>query len=96
MEDLIPERYAELYIEYNKIKKELEEIEADFKAKLIEQFESNEGTTFVEKDGLRFTYVKPSVRVSVDGKKLEEEEPEIYQKYLKETKVRSSIRTSII
>ena len=97
MEDLIPNGYAEVYKRYCEAKKELDALDEEFKAKLLEAFESNEcNTTVVEKDGLKFTYVKGSTRKTIDSKKLQEEEPNIYDKYLKETQVKGSIRTSII
>lgn len=92
---LIPDGYVEKYKQYDQLKHEIEEMETQFKDKMIEYFESNAGTSKIEIDNLKFSFVKSSVRSTIDSKKLQEEEPEIYEKYLKETKVKSSIKKII-
>lgn len=94
---LVPEGFARKYKQMLKLQDELKKTEDDFKKKLLEVFESipELETNSVTIDGLKFTYVKSSVRKTVDSKKLQEEMPEIYNKFLKESNVKSSIRTSV-
>ena len=55
-----------------------------------------EGIKTVDRNKLKITYVAPSTRVSVDSKKLQEKEPEIYKKYVKTTTVAGSIKITLI
>ena len=55
-----------------------------------------EGVKTVDRGKLKITYVAPSSRTSVDSKKLEKEEPEIYKKYVKTTTVEGSIKITLI
>ena len=54
------------------------------------------GVKTVDRNKLKMTYVAPSTRVSVDSKKLQEKEPEIYKKYVKTTTVAGSIKITLI
>lgn len=94
---IIPEQFAKDYKKMKKLQAELEKTENTIKAKLLEMFESipELETNHVSMDGLRFTYIAPTKRKSVDSKKLQEEYPEIYKKVIKESNVKSQIRTSI-
>lgn len=94
---IIPEDFAKDYKKLEKLKSQLEKTEADIKQKLITMFEEHpemEGKT-VSMDGLRFTYTKAYERHSVDGKKLQEEYPDIYKKMLKVSNVKSTVKTSV-
>ena len=55
-----------------------------------------EGVKTVDRGNLKITYVAPSSRISVDSKKLEKEEPEIYKKYIKTTTVAGSIKITLM
>ena len=55
-----------------------------------------EGVKTVDRGNLKITYVAPSCRTSVDSKKLQEEEPEIYKKYVKTTTFAGSIKITLI
>lgn len=94
---LVPKDFAKRYKQMLKLQDELKKTEEAFKVKLIEMFESipDLETNSVTIDGLKFTYVKGSVRKTIDSKKLQEEMPEIYSKFTKESTVKSSIRTSV-
>lgn len=94
---LMPKSFAKKFKQLKKAQDELAAIENDIKEKLKEVFESTPGleTNSVTVDGIKFTYVGPSKRKTVDTKKLQEEHPEIYNKFLKESNVKSSIRTTI-
>ena len=96
-QSLMPKDFARRYKQMLKTKDELEKIEEDFKKKLIEMFESipDLETNSVTIDGLKFTYVKSSTRKTIDSKKLQEDMPEIYEKFQKTSQVKSTIRTSV-
>ena len=55
-----------------------------------------EGVKTVDRGNLKITYVAPSCRTSVDSKKLEKEEPDIFKKYVKTTTVAGSIKITLI
>lgn len=55
-----------------------------------------EGIKTVDRNKLKITYVAPSTRTSVDSKKLQKEEPEIYKKYVKTTTVAGSIKITLM
>lgn len=55
-----------------------------------------EGVKTVDRGNLKITYVAPSCRTSVDSKKLEKEEPEIFKKYIKTTTVAGSIKITLM
>ena len=55
-----------------------------------------EGIKTVDRGKLKITYVAPSCRTSVDSKKLEKEDPEIYKKYAKTTTVAGSIKITLM
>ena len=94
---IIPEDFAKDYKKLKKLQDQLTKTENDIKEKLIKMFEEHpemEGKT-VTMDGLRFTYTKAYVRTSVDSKKLQEEWPDIYKKVIKQSNVKSTIKTSV-
>ena len=55
-----------------------------------------EGVKTVDRGNLKITYVAPSCRTSVDSKKLEKEEPDIFKKYVKTTTVAGSIKITLM
>lgn len=55
-----------------------------------------EGVKTVDRNKLKITYVAPSTRTSVDSKKLQKEEPEIYKKYVKTTTIAGSIKITLM
>lgn len=61
---------------------------------IMQAMKQNAVSTF-ENDALRITYVAPFVRSSVDSAKLKAERPEIYEKYLKKTTVKESLKITI-
>ena len=95
---IIPEKFAKEYKKMKKLQEQITRTENIIKSKLIEMFESTSITTdkkYVAVDGLRFTYVGPSKRDTIDSKKLKEEYPEIYKKVIKHSNVKSQIRTTV-
>jgi hypothetical protein len=78
-------------------KAEIEAIEKrqeDLKAFLLEQMEKA-GVKKWETGNIAVTYVAPSTRVTIDSKRLKEEEPEIYNSYAKVTETKRSLRIKI-
>lgn len=55
-----------------------------------------EGVKTVDRNKLKITYVAPSTRTSIDSKKLQKEEPEIYKKYVNTTTVAGSIKITLM
>lgn len=94
---ILPENFVRDYKKLQKQKQMIEEQEQKIKEQLIEMFEKtpNLEKNYVSVDGLRFTYVKSTNKKSVDTKKLEEEYPNIYKRCLRESPVKSQIRTKI-
>lgn len=70
---------------------EYKQLEEQFRTSLLEQLELSGATQYT---GCMFTatYVKPTTRVSLDSKRLQEEQPEIYANYIKETQVKGTIK----
>lgn len=95
--DLMPNDFVKKFKALKKAQIELAEIEADVKERMKEMFESipELDSNSVIVDGLKFTYVRPSVRNTFDSKKFQEENPEEYKKYLKQSNVKSSIRVDV-
>ena len=81
--------------------KQFDELEKRVKAKKSEMREgvlnflkeNNLLSDGYEQDGIRFTYVKPSVKKIVDTQLLKDEG--LYEHFLKESKVDESVRISI-
>lgn len=49
----------------------------------------------LEMDGIKVTYIEPSIRESIDKDKLKENYPDIYERYLKVSPVSSTLRISL-
>lgn len=78
-------------------KAEIEAIEKrqeDLKAFLLEQMEKA-GVKKWETGNIAVTYVAPSTRVTIDSKRLKDEQPEIYNSYAKITETKQSLRVKI-
>lgn len=86
----------EFYKKYKKMKKAEEEFNKlyePFKKNLIQlHSEHNDLPHTVVIGGAKLTYVSPSIRTSIDSKKLKEEEPEIAKKFTKSTPISASVR----
>ena len=94
---IIPEKFAKEYKKMKKLQEQIDRTESMIKNKLIEMFEKqpNLDKKYVAVDGLKFTYVGPTVKNTIDSKKLKEEYPEIYKKVAKKSNVKSQIRTTV-
>lgn len=88
-----PEEFSEKYRALKQATEEFDKVFVPFKENLIKLHEQNENlpkTVIV--DGVKVTYVSPSIRNTIDSKKLKEEEPELAKKYTKSTNVKATVR----
>lgn len=74
--------------------KELEAKNADIRVAILEAMEAN-GVEKFDGDLIAITYVKPTTRTTFDSKKFAAERPKTYEKYLKTSNVKSSIRIKL-
>lgn len=95
MNEAILKEFAAKYRTYLELKAEIEAYEKDLKQDIVKNLaESNDKELVME--GVKFAYVKPSTRRTFDSKRLQEEEPEVYDKYIKETQIKDTYRTTIV
>lgn len=90
------EEFGEAFDKYKKAEDEFMKIYAPFKDKLIKLHEEYPDLvkTLIIGDA-RMTYVSPSVRDTIDTKRLKEEEPEIAKLYTKTSDVKASVRLGV-
>lgn len=87
------EEFVKAFRDMKEAERKFEGVFNEFKKGLLaihEQTPDFPKTIFMH--GVKLTYVSPSIRNSIDSKKLKEEEPELAKKYNKSTKVSASIR----
>ena len=84
------EKIAKLENQIKEMKLKEEEIKKD----ILTQMEEN-GILKIENEWLTITYIGASDRETLDTKTFKEELPEIYDKYVKMTPVKSSIRIKV-
>lgn len=88
-----PEEFYKKYKKYKKAEEEFKQLYEPFKEKLIQLHELDADLpSAVILEGIKLIYVSPSVRTSIDSKKLKEEEPEIAKRFTKTTNVAATIR----
>lgn len=86
---------AELIIkQYDMLLEKAKAKSEELKKTLIEKMKEN-GITKFENDNIAITYIAPYEKQGIDSKKLKEEEPKIYEKYLKSSKVKESIKITL-
>lgn len=85
------ERFELEMLEFKKKVKLLEDQQKAFRDELYKKMEE-EDIKKIDTGDIIITRVLPTVRKSVDSTRLKTEEPSIYEKYLKESKVKGSIR----
>ena len=85
--DTIEERMKELA----PLVEEYKQLEDKLRTALLEQLELSGATQYTGRV-FTATYVQPTVRVTLDSKRLKEELPDIFESYSKETKVAGSIK----
>ena len=88
-----PEDFYQKYRDYKDAEAKFKEVYEPFKENLIKLHEKDPSLPkSVVVGGTKLTYISPSVRTSIDSKKLKEEEPEIAKKFTKTSKVSATIR----
>ena len=75
-------------------KKKLDEQEKIMKQKLLEAMEEH-GVKSFENEYVKFVYVAPTTRTTIDSTKLKKELPEIAEQYSKTSNVSASVRISV-
>ena len=92
--DCEPEDFANKYKAFKEAKAEFDKVYEPFKKNLIELHKTNPDlpSNLVIGSTVKLTYVSPSVRNTIDSKKLKEEEPELAKKFIKTSNVSATIR----
>ncbi|WP_314578589.1 lambda-exonuclease family protein [Enterococcus gilvus] len=85
------ERFELQMIEFQEKAALLKEQQKGFREQLYQKMEEND-IKKIDTGDLVITRVLPTTKKTVDSKTLKVEEPDIYKKYLKESKVKGSIR----
>ena len=80
--------------EFEKAIKEIKEKEDELKQSILNEMESKR-IIKLETDDLVISYVAPTERETLDTKKLREEQPDLYDEYVKFSTVKSSIRLKV-
>ena len=80
--------------EFERNIKKLKEQEDLLKQSILEEMEAK-GIVKIENDDLLISYVAPTDRETFDSKKLREDNPDLYDEYIKITKVKASIRIKV-
>lgn len=79
---------------FEKAIKELKEKEDELKQTILNEMESK-NIIKLETDDLMINYIAPSERETLDSKRLREEQPDLYDEYVKLSPVKSSIRLKV-
>lgn len=85
---------VQMIVDLEKKAKEIKEAQDLLKAKLLAAMEEN-GVKKIESDELTITYVAPTDRETFDSKKLREDNPDLYDEYIKISKVKASVRVKV-
>lgn len=80
--------------EFERNIKKLKEQEDLLKQSILEEMEAK-GIVKIENDDLLISYVAPTDRETFDSKKLREDNPDLYDEYIKISKVKASIRIKV-
>lgn len=75
-------------------KKEIEEQEKEMRVQLVAAMEKY-GVKSFENDDVKFTYVAPTTRTSIDSAKLKKDLPDVAEKYSKTSKVSASVKITV-
>lgn len=75
-------------------KKDLEKQRDALKEGLLKEMESR-GLKSIEKNGCRITYIAATRKKTIDTTRLKQEQPNIYEQYLKEADVKASIKITL-
>lgn len=93
-EIIINQGFIDDYKNFKKLQLEMELKEKEVKLLLKNAMEIT-GKKRILKDGFSVTYKAPTIRKSIDTKRFKEELPSIYDEYLKESEVASSVTIKV-
>ena len=91
---VITEETARTLAEIQKLSKQLKEREEIIKTAIKDEMEKR-GIIKLENDNIIITYIANTDREQFNGKRLREEKPDIYDKYVEIKPVKSSIRVKV-
>lgn len=80
--------------EFEKAIKEIKEKEEELKQNILTEME-NKNILKLETDDLMITYIAPAERETFDNKRFREDNPDLYDEYVKFSPVKSSIRVKV-
>lgn len=80
--------------EFERKIKKLKEQEDLLKKSIMDEMEAK-GIVKIENDDLLINYIAPCDRETFDSKKLREDNPDLYDEYVKISKVKASIRVKV-
>lgn len=91
---VISSEFKENYKKFINLKSQIEEAQGIIKKELINYYESlpEEDRKQLDFDTFKVSYVKASTRKTFDSKRLQDEDIDTYNKYLKESQVSATIR----
>jgi hypothetical protein len=85
----------QMIAEYNEkitaFKEKIDQLTKDVQQSVIKEMERTNTKSF-ENEIVKITYIAPTMRESIDSKKLKEEMPDVAAKYTKCTQVKASLR----
>lgn len=88
-----PEEFGKRYREFKEAKAKFDEVYEAFKENIIKLHATEKDLPkSLVVDSVKLTYVAPSVRTTIDSKKLKEEEPELAKKFSKTSDVSATVR----
>lgn len=93
-EALITKEAADKIANYEKAYRTVKEQYDNFKAELLQEMEAK-GVIGLSTDEVSVTYIPESDRETLDTKALKQDLPELFDDYVKMTKVKSSIRIRV-
>ena len=79
---------------FEKALKEIKEKEEESKQSILSEMESK-NILKLETDSLTVTYIAPAERETFDSKRFREDNPDLYDEYVKFSPVKSSIRVKV-
>ena len=73
---------------------ELKKMQDEVKKAIIDEMEQK-GVVKLDNDVITITYIAPTDRETVDSKKFKEEQPDMYDEYVKISPVKASVRIKV-
>ena len=91
---VVAQEFTSEYAKFESIRLDMELKSKQVKEEIKKAMEENNILTY-EDDFVKFSYRKPSIRTTIDSKKLKEELPDIYEEYSKTFSVSSSVSLEV-